>query len=244
MDHNINIEGVPGMNELVIREGVAQKLIELQTASVGGNLQAPAAFYEAYKGLIHANDEDKTGLETIVTVNLLKLEIQLIIGWNHPHKRTITGKLLKDPEFDRLGVNSNNLVFKDDLLNKLKFCKRFFPKLSEYNDLIDKLKKFETLYSFKVAQHDDQKGNKKELLESAIQEINLPSEFKLVMPLTLGGERKEFIIDLNVELDGKYPKFWLESVDVYDMLMTEAEEQIKSSITTFNNDEKVAVIYL
>lgn len=237
MPEELNITLNENQKELVILKGDANKPIEIGSYSVSGNLEAPLKFYKKNKKLVEKFD-------SIVVVDQLKAKVTLIIGYNHPHERIIEGKLLLDPEYESLQINRNKMYSRSDLVQKLKFLRRYFPKQSDCTDLVDKFKSLEANFDLRLKQADDQRGNKTNLLEQSVDEVNFPESFGLDMPILLGGKPEKFMVNINFDIkNSSYLEFWLESVDAKDAEFQLAKDQLESSVKEFESDPQLPVIY-
>lgn len=237
MGNNLELKLDTNDGELIIREGEAQKPIELTDYRTSGNLEAPKKFYTKNKDLVGEFD-------TVVLVDQKQARITLVVGYNHPHKREIVGSLLLDPEYEGLAINKNKMYTRPDLVRKLKFLRRYFPSPSECTDLVDKFKTLESSIDLRIKQADDERGNKTEFLEQTVKEISFPESFRLNIPILLGGKPKGIDITINFDLkNGSYLEFWLESVDAKDAEFELAQNQLTESVKVFEEDENVPVIF-
>lgn len=219
-------------------KGDAPKPIELRSYSATGNLEAPKKFYEK-------NTDYVKKFDSVVSVDQKNNSIILVIGYNHPHMRTIKGTLLLDPDFESLGINKNVTYTRTELAKKLKFLRRYFTQPSVCMDLVDRFKKLEIQFTNRLEQMDDGRGNKRELLDQVINENTIPESFDLTMPMALGGKPHQFSIDIGIDIvGGKHVQFWLESVLVKDMLQDQAADMLNKSVADFEKDKNLPVIYV
>lgn len=238
-DLNLNTHLYAQDGDIVLThlKGDAPKPIELSAYSASGNLEAPSKFYQKNKHLIQEMD-------SLVQVDQKANKITLIIGYNHPHKRVITGSLLLDPEFESLGINTQKTYNRTDLAQKLKFLRRYFPDPSVCMDLVDRFKKLEVQFTNRIEQMDNGRGDKRELLDQVIQENSIPESFDLCMPMTLGGKLISFTVDIGIDvINAKHVQFWLESVQVKDLLHDQALQMLTSSVQAFEEDSNLPVLF-
>lgn len=235
--NKIEIHTKEGTEVLEIRQGDALKPIELDRYTTSGNLESPKKFYLKNKCLVQEYD-------SLVLVDQKNIRITLIIGYNHPHQREITGVLLLDPEYEDLHINRNKMYSRSDLVRKLKFLRRYFPKPSDCTDLVDKFKSLESNIDLRIKQADDNRGNKTDLLEQTIEEVNFPESFQLNIPIVLGGKPESIDITINFDLkNGTYLEFWLESVDAKDKEYEVAKNQLEESVKEFEEDDSLPVLF-
>lgn len=236
-DTKLNIKLSEGQETVTILHGTAPDPVNLKGYEVTGNLEAPKDFAGKNKALISEK-------ESVVIVDQSQNRIALVIGYNHPENIVIKGMLLLDPDFRALGVNTGKQYSRYDLVQQLKFMRRFFPTKSDCLVLVDAFKKLETNFTTVINQKDDERGNKMLLLEQVVEDVNFPESFDLKIPVILGGQPEEFTVNIQFDVQhGNSLVFWLESVDAKDIVFESSSEQLKKSVASFKTNPDTPVLF-
>lgn len=112
----------------------------------------------------------------------------------------------------------------------LKMNRIYFADRDENMAIVSSLEKLRVRVTQEIENGNDFKGNKKHLFEQNVQhEIRL--QFTLVVPLYKGQEKKSFLVDVNFDITDGNTVFWLESVDLKELMETERIRIIDSQIS-------------
>jgi len=219
---NIKLTVTPQTNELIIREGSALPLKWPDNLKITGTIDAPAIFYRG-KG----ENYDWTRGHVEVTKDTITLL------WGHHEndgKLVVVGKLEQDPDLVKFGINSSRTFHQKELANMLKMNRIYFADRDENMGIVSSLEKLRVRVTQEIENGNDFKGNKKHLFEQNVQhEIRL--QFTLVVPLYKGQEKKSFLVDVNFDITDGNTVFWLESVDLKELIETERIRIIDSQIS-------------
>jgi hypothetical protein len=257
-DFKINLP--EGTKELWI--GSLPNLVERQGYSFVGNIQAPFDYFHN-KYLLSGNDKlAATNLpgepviilrpeasltpfakfDMIVEINRKDLSITFRED-NHTDKdcATVTGKIALDPKIMEFGINIGSKLYSgQDLAQFLNFNRLLFKERDKCLTLVDALRKFKAKIDQEIEAANDNKGNKKYVFEQAIrQEHEL--RFQLFWPVISGGEKQEFWVEINFDVQNRQMVFWLESVELNELIMEQTDTLLNAEIKKFKENNVTVV---
>lgn len=222
--------------EIIIRQGAAAQVYDPVPVTLKGTITAPAD-YAAWEVArlkqlrIDGQDAVEAELEGLVAANYTNRTIQLT---TKPREKcgitTVTGTLALHPSLAALLINADKTFDEKGLLRHLKFHGAYFKDREKHGTLLESLKKFKAKVEQQFENADDYKGA---AAQSKLTKIthDVPLEFTLCMPIFGGGEKQEFKVEICVGLSGSDVEFWLESVALADVIVTQTEavfeEQLK-----------------
>lgn len=240
MENNeIHVHVADGVKTLEIRHGDALPLKEPVKQKFEGLLCVPGDYYEKRKGqeknlgLLGKVTADLNPFESIVKINVDQKRITLIENDRDAYSHEVIGTLQQFPEIEEMGINSNKMLDEKSLLKLLLYKRRWFEDLTQYNKLIEGLKKFNFVMNGSGANENDHQGNIKVLREKQVKS-NIDLNFKLKMPLYKNEEPKSFFVEIRVDVsDGGKIQLWLESIELFEMLEEQAEQLLLKEAARF-----------
>lgn len=214
-------------NELTIREGEAPKLYDPEKVELSGTITAPADFAEKRKSIIPQ-------LETNVLADYTKRTIKLTISENSKFKSIITGTLETFPELADMHINGKKTYSHKELLDMIKFKGAYFKNKEEHTTLLTALKNFDAKVNQVFANANDYKG------AAATQKVveiktNVGLEFTLAIPMFTGGDITSFLVDINVDINNGGVIFWLESVQLHDLMVKGTETEFEKQLSRLSD---------
>lgn len=238
-EKEINVHVAEGVKELVIRHGDALALKEPVKRKFEGILCVPGDYYQKRKGV--EKDSGVLGKlkiqlnadNSIVIINVDAKKITLIEDDRDAYSHEVVGTLELFPEIEEMGINTNKMLDEKSLLKLLLYKRRWFEDLTEYNALIEGLKKFNFVMNGSGANENDHQGNIRLTREKQVRS-NIELKFKLRMPLYKNEEPKSFYVDIRVDVsDGGKVLLWLESIELFEMLEEQAEQLLLKEAARF-----------
>lgn len=231
------IKVTPNANgELIIRTGDAGIVYEPEPLMLHGTISAPADFAEArceeeeryldptaYKtnGVVTTTQCHQSN--THVIANYTERRIELVSNESRPEVcDRINGALVLHPRLQGFRINQPYYYDKHSLFSLLKLQRTFFADAAEHTKLMADLKKLDAKVDQVFKDQNDLKGTAgyQKLVEI---QTNLDLEFKLSIPLFAGEDRSKFKVDICLDNEGGGIRFWLESAQMYDMMLEETE---------------------
>ena len=215
LDLNITHEG----NELVVREGAARELKNPKNIELTGTITAPLIWY---KGKFNNYEWE----DSFVTVSLDKGRISLHIGDHEPFSSVdIHGQLQKDPDLQKFKINTEDRKTLKQMVSLIRMNRIHFADRDQNLLLVSNLQKFKARVTQEIESGNDFRGNKKQLFEQKVS-ADLELNFTLSIPLYKGFEKKSFVVEINFDITDGTTHFWLESVDLKDLLHEERKRII------------------
>lgn len=137
-----------------------------------------------------------------------------------------TSKLKVNPDFAAFRINSDEFFSQQELLQLIIKRAHCFASLNDAKDLRTKLQNFVVKYEQTIESKNDNQGNTKDLIETAIKQHEgaINGELSLSMPIFLGMQKHSFTVEIEIQRgNGNRPVFGFFSLDV-EMLKREAAE--------------------
>lgn len=221
---NIKIQLSENQKELIIKTG--EVLPELRALKIGvsGNILSPAKFHDIRKGI------DK---ESLVIFSRSKMEIVFDANPENPLSPKVTGHLLLNEDLKKFEINSQTKMWGlQELAKFLKMNKTFFNNKEKADSLIASLLSFKATITSDLEKANDGRGNSKDLVDRKTNS-NMPTDFILLMPVFVGGEIKSFRVEIGIDSTDSSAKFWLESSELQEIIISDRDKIIDTEIAKF-----------
>ena len=190
----MNINLAPGMNEIIIREGAAPKVLDPKAPvkmNINGTIGAPVEFL---KKRINAGQFEQKNCHIIVDRE--KITIELVVNESDEYTRgTIKGTLQFHPKFIEFGIKNVNMTL-------VSACKNFTATV---NNAIER----------SIKENGDRTDNFAQVVNS-----NLPESFTLSIPVFKGGDKENLEVETFAKIDGRNVAFVLMSPGAEETLET------------------------
>ena len=214
-EQTFNIIPTSDTGELIIRNGEALKLEPPLSVVLQGTITAPGDFAAKRRVQIPP-------LETHVIADYTDRYIHLRVLERDKYGYSVEGRLDLHPELKLLSINRNSLYTSRGLYDQLKFKGAYFKNKEQHLALLTRLREFDAQVSQEFVNSTDFKG------ASALSRVtniktNLALEFTLAIPIFTGFGPKEFDVEICVDLKDGGVVFWLESVQLHEMITFETE---------------------
>jgi hypothetical protein len=210
MDNKIQI--TPMGSELTIREGQALPVHHPSNLSIKGTIDAPSRFFAKKK-----DNYDWTRGHVIVN------EMSLDLIWGE-HENwgglKVTGVLEEDPALKGFGINTHKKYHQKELSTLLKMNRIHFSDREDNRKIVSSIEKLKIKVTQEIENGNDFKGNKKQLFEQNVHH-ELLLHFTLMIPIFKGQPQKSFVVEINFDITDGNTLFWLESVDLKELMETE-----------------------
>jgi hypothetical protein len=223
-DENININLPEGTKEVVVRHGQALPLDPPKKVIIGGLIDAPASFYQVRAGTF----EEK---QSHLLVDRENLTIKLIIDETNEKGTEVTGTLYLAEELKQFGINKN-VYTKKQFSDLLRLNRRYFAKREQYDKIIEQLANFNYSRQIEGENKNDNKGNTRLLVDKKLKQ-NLESTFRLNIKLFEGQPKVTFDVEILVDVTDADTKFWLESIELNELLESKRDEIFTTQIEEF-----------
>lgn len=222
-----------GQNTLTILQGNAPKQLDNQAPvkiDIAGVIFAPLNFLDK-----RVKDIDQHKAHILVCRD--KLQILLIINEDDEYNRgKVLGTLEFSEIFKKLGINGSKEWSPEQLGQFLKLNRSFFVDYKgEGMTVVSALKSFSAKVNQDVARETNEKGNRAVSFKQAV-DSNIPTSFKLKLPIFSGGDYVEIEVETYASVDGMDVSICLQSAG--------ANEVIEDTKTTVISDviEKIRAV--
>jgi hypothetical protein len=213
----VKVEG----KELIIREGLAEKLIAKKPIKIAGIINAPLEFLKVRKSVTDL-------LNSNLLINREGLKIILTFNENTELESTVSGSLQLTEEFKSFEINSGKGWISRELAEHIKMNRICFASKDTANKLVSILMDVKIRIDRAVENSSGQKGNVRQLKEQTLKECNIPESLTLEMPIFKGSKKSIFLCEIWINPEDLSVK--LISPDAQDIIREVRDEEIDTVI--------------
>jgi len=180
--------------------------------------------------------------EAYAVVNYEARTLRLEIGESTTQRGTISAILPVHPDWEAWGINAAVGMQSAQLLNHIRPRKRFFTEPAEYDRIVRELTNFrakveteqETVRDGKAGVRGDAKKHTVTQVNTGGMKYGDPADaigtFKISCPVLRGGSAREIHVDVLMDPADGTVRFYLESIDVHEIIYTEGRERIGAAL--------------
>jgi len=165
-------------------------------------------------------------INSIIEVYPDKGSIILIIDPNDRYGNKVTGSLESAPDLDQFKINTNKKYDRNDLLKLIRFNSY---RIDNAKRLIEELQKLNISASIQSKNQKDQRGNVDKLFSKNIVS-EIPESFVITMPVFKSMPAEKFRVDIVMEATDSSVEFWLESVELHQLIETRRAEILDEEV--------------
>lgn len=144
-----------------------------------------------------------------ILVNREVMSIELVTNENDFYKTNkVIGLLETHPKFKEFGINTGKVWTPTALGQFFKMNRAFFPVKEDNMKLVNTLMNFTATVNNNVEKSASEKGDRSDKFEQVVNS-NLPSSFKLSMPIFKGFQIENFEVETFANIDGRAISFVL-----------------------------------
>lgn len=220
-------------NEIIIREGDALPPVAPKKIIIAGDIKTVSSFLSKRKGLA---DNRNPGLQqvvterTLVTVDKEKLTILLQLDPESVYGTEVTAKLEMEPELLKFSIETGKKFTQQELIKLLKYGKRWFYDPAEQQRLLLAYMKLDVKVTADLTNDaPDGRGNRSNTFSKQVTS-NIPADFIMSIPIFKGQEYKKFRVEICLDSTDGSTKFWLESVELMELVQIESEAILKTEL--------------
>ena len=195
----------PGMNEVIIREGAAPKVLDPKAPvkmNVNGTINAPFEYLTKRIDCINQK-------ECHIIVNREKITIELVVNESDEYTRgTIAGTLQYHPKFEEFGINTGKVWSPFDFAMFCKMNRAFFADKNVNMSLVSACKNFTAKVNNQIERAIQENGNRTDNFAQVVNS-NLPESFTLSIPIFKGGKKEDLVVETFAKIDGRNVAFVL-----------------------------------
>jgi hypothetical protein len=229
---NLKLEQVNG-NDITFREGKALELKPPVKIVISGDIRTVSSFIEKR---ISPHDGDNMGLQAInpdravVTVDKAALSILLELDPENVYGTEVTAKLEMEPELLKFKIETGEKLTQQQLIKLLKYGKRWFADQAAFEALLLAYMKLDVKVTADLKNEaPDGRGNRYNSFEKKVTS-NIPEDFILNIPIFKGQDYKKFRVEIGLDSTDGSTKFWLESVELMELISIESERILKEEL--------------
>lgn len=222
-DPAVRIENFSG-KEITIRQGNALPLKEPNRVDISGDIRSVGAFIKGRSGALagHSTQElDKS--KVVVYTDYKNMTIELYPDPENPYGAKITGKLEVSDELKTFQINREKTWKKDEFVKLLKFSRMYFSSPEAHGKVLSAYQSFNAETIGNINDTKDTRGNKDVAFKKTVS-TNIPLNFILDIPIFKGEKNKKFSVDICLDVSESSAIFWLESVELHEMMEKEKKE--------------------
>lgn len=227
--HTINIhpEGKEGaISELIIREGEALPVKEPNPIWVSGVLMAPASFLEGKKD----NYDSK---KCHVLIDRTKNEILFVGHERSGYEDKVKGSLKTSNELEAFCINQDKKFSISEFRTFLRTVKFCFADPEEHSALLKSLESFSMNVSKTFENFNNNSGNSKYMIETAVNKIPFKNTFTLLIPIFKGYPKERFTVEIGLDPTSTDVKIFLVSSEIYEIVERRKEKYIEEATHIF-----------
>ncbi len=213
--------------EVILREGQAPKAIDPKAplnVEIVGTIDSPLRWLQKRVQLIDQK-------QAHVYVNRDKMAIILVTNETDEYRKgKIGGYLETSEEVNKFGINTGKQWEPQTLSLFLKMSRSFFTDKSKNMTLVSELKNFKANINSQVEQFKSENGSYTDNY-SQVVDSNLPSSFKVRIPLFKGFAPEEVEVETYADIDGRNVTISLMSAGANETMQDYKNKVIDEQLT-------------
>jgi hypothetical protein len=222
---NLNVATLNGQ-EIVYRSGSAAPIELPEPIEIHGDINTISSFVN--KRYASTSPIECLGIQfidrdrAVVTVNREKFSIILETDPQTKRSTTVIGTLELAPELEQFRINSAGKFSREELVKLLRFNKIWFRDLDQHALLLRSYMAFSANVNANIGKESDLRGNVSNTYNKSVT-TNIPTDFVMNVPVFKGQGKRQFRVEICIEATDASTKFWLESVELDEMIKIESE---------------------
>lgn len=236
---NIN---TPGYAE--VYTGEAKKVFNSAALNYNGNINAPAAFFNARKetdNSISTSNASFDFYECILVVNHKSSTLTLICGENQQNKITVIGQLKINKEIQEIGINQPSTRRSvAELRDWIKYNRKFLHPECNFQETLKALQKVNVAFTTKKQIEKDGTGNTFDMNQIKVDEL---PEFNIIFNIRLfeGMPKEKIPVKVEAEVVAGELKFLFFSDEISTLIESQSENLLSAEIDSFG--DSIAIIH-
>ncbi len=225
----ISVEG--DQKELVIRTGEAKQISYPEKEQYTGTIDAPRTFAEI---------RTMNPMTAVVLFSKFKRTIKYKEIAGYEFGSEVTGYVQLNHDLEKFQINLTRKWSPKELAAFLKMNRSFFKDREDCAKLVTQLMNLKANTILDNNQAYDTRGNLKNEKEKIVT-VNVEMHFILKMPVLIGGDPKEFMVEISLDTTESGVILWLESVELAEILQKSTSELVDSEIKWFRGEGIVCI---
>lgn len=204
-----------------VLEGAAPKNSYPEKLDIKGDINAVVNF-------IATREETLVKNKCHIIFNQDSKTIVLVINEDSEYKGQVEAKLENFSDLAEFGINRNKFFTRADMEKLIRMNRFYFPDKDDHMKLMSDFKSFTARVQQEIQQSADQRGNKTNVNVKNVQS-DLVESFVISIPIYKGGEPKTFRVEICYDVTDSAPRFWLESVELFELEKVELETKFNAT---------------
>ena len=217
--------------EITVRHGQALPLKEPTKLDINGTIDAPLLY-------IRKRNANIDPMKAILIVNQEVGTIKFIEDEKNPYSNVITGKMEAFPALTATGINTPKYYTLKDLTSLIKMNKYYFLDKDLNASMIMQLMAFKAQVQVDIENSGDNKGNSNKQIQKQTT-WGRELAFVLNMPIFKGCDSRRFTVETCFEITDGGVNFWLESVELHELVLSEKASKIEDILKNLHDDYTV-----
>ena len=179
----------------------------------------------------------------ILSINKPKRQLNLVARPGYPDSEHYSGQLRFSKIFQEFGINTGQSRTTHELADFIKMNRSYFETKDKAMHLVKVLKSFKAKVNKEVESNDDNRGNKKILMDQAV-DSNIPNAFKVNIPV-FEYHGKE-LIEIEIYIDSSDLSCQLISPEARDYVNDVSDNLIDAEVASIKEsfpDLRVIEVY-
>ncbi len=227
MKSNVEVKVENGIQELVIREGMAAPIVEPLKVTLKGTISAPRLF-------IAKRRTQADVLSSNVVFDPNKGTITLTMNEKDAKGTIVEGVLKMNPDLLEFKINTDNRMGLKEIQRFLRMRRSFFKDREQNETLLKKLSEFYAKITIEINKKDDRKGNTLDSIQSQVSH-DIPLLFTLAIPVYQGFGVKEFVVEIVGEITDANVSFTLESVELQELIDRDKKNILEAELKSLED---------
>lgn len=211
-----------GIKEIIYRTGEAAPIELPKAITLCGRIDAPSRFVEQRSVLISKEKAHVLVKRNSGTINLYTDE-------QNDRQITVGGTLTINPELTAFCINKEKMWALKELLQFLRMRRAHFMDRDVHGIFINRLSDYSASVQKDIELKDDRRGNALNRVEKRVS-TDVPMSFKLSMEIYEGFGYRSFSVDVLCDVTDAAVKFWLESVELAELILDERNSIIDNEL--------------
>lgn len=229
---NLTLKVEPANGEIIIREGEALAQVAPVKVEISGDINTVKSFIDKRK-LAVTRDAGLQAINTdraIVTVDKAAHSITLELDPQDCYGTEVTAKLELEPALVNFNIETNKKFSQQELIKLLKYGKRWFADHAAHEALLLAYMKLDVRVTADMTNDTtDNRGNRANTFSKKVTS-NIPEDFIMNIPIFKGQQSKKFRVEIAMDSTDGSVKFWLESVELTELIQIESEKILKEQL--------------
>jgi|GEM_PF-2654423 hypothetical protein len=220
-----------GIQELIIREGVARPEEPKKTVSISGQIESPSIYLKQRTAQV------QPGLSHVI-VNRGKMLITLYVNedlrFGNTYDAIISGHAKLSDDLDEFSINKDSVVSLKTMSSFLKKKRYFFLDKEDNAKIVSELLGFKMKVEKTIEKNEDTRGNYAAAIQKTLDTGTLSKGFKLSISVFSGMKPSTFWVDICVDEREGQVICWLESAELADVILDLRDKMMTEVIKKFD----------